>query len=591
MHQKYKDEISHRESVRKEYDRLSNIVGIFKLILAAMLGYTIYNAWINHFPMKLAILLLVEAFVFVIAHIYHRKLFERVAYENGLIDIAEKNLCRISGEWRSFEDTGEEFVDYNHSYAMDLDIVGKYSLFQLLNSTNTYHGRLRFSQDLLKPEYSQQDIQMRQEAVSELSNDYSWSSHLEYCFSKNGIDRSFPALISELQSKNRFIKSKALQVLLDILRVLTCGSIFFSIITKNRYSVLLTLTLITFQIILWGIGFLKANRYVGVMREIPYKIIKYDEVIREITDKELCSYRLKELQSIILSSKEAIHDLSKISGNISQRQNGIACLILNAIWLWDYKNAVDLDIWKQNYGDSVDVWFSAIGELESLLSLANLSRNCTGTCLPALSAMQNTIQSKSMGHPLLNNENRVCNDLHINNNILIVSGSNMSGKTTFMRTVGINMVLAQTGSYVCAEQMTFSMMKVMTSMRTVDTLTEGISTFYAEINRIKDIIDASQVNENLLFLIDEIFRGTNSVDRLKGAEEVLQRLCKLGVCGIITTHDLEVCKLEDTYPRIKNYCFYERYSGNDIIFDYKMKNGVSRTTNAQYLLRKVGIIE
>ncbi|HCX63008.1 MAG TPA: hypothetical protein DHU59_11310, partial [Clostridiales bacterium] len=139
--------------------------------------------------------------------------------------------------------------------------------------------------------------------------------------------------------KNRFIKSKALRVLFDILRVITCGSIFFSIITKNRYSVLLTLILITFQLILWGVGFLKANRYVGVMREIPYKIIKYDEVIKEITNKELCSYRLKELQSIILSSKEAIHDLSKISSNISQRQNGIACLILNAVWLWDYKNA------------------------------------------------------------------------------------------------------------------------------------------------------------------------------------------------------------------------------------------------------------
>ncbi|WP_313164406.1 MutS-related protein [Sedimentibacter sp.] len=591
MHQKYKDEIVHREFVRKEYDRLSNIVGIFKLILAAMFAYTIYNAWINHFPMKLTILLLAEAFIFVITHIYHKKLFERVAYEKGLIDIAEKNLCRISGEWRLFDDIGEEFIDYNHSYAMDLDIVGKCSLFQFLNSTNTHYGRLRFAQDLLKPEYLHQDIKMRQEAVSELSNDYSWCSHLEYCFSKIGIDKSFPVLISELQNKNRFIKSKALRVLFDILRVITCGSIFFSIITKNRYSVLLTLILITFQLILWGVGFLKANRYVGVMREIPYKIIKYDEVIKEITNKELCSYRLKELQSIILSSKEAIHDLSKISSNISQRQNGIACLILNAVWLWDYKNAVDLDIWKQKYGDSVDGWFSSIGELESLLSLANLPRNCTGTCLPEISTRFNTIQSKGLGHPLLNNENRVCNDLDLNNNILIISGSNMSGKTTFMRTVGINMVLAQTGSYVCADRMRFSMMKVMTSMRTVDALTEGVSTFYAEIKRIKDIIDYSQVNENLLFLIDEIFRGTNSVDRLKGAEEVLQKLCKLGVCGIITTHDLEVCKLEDTYPRIKNYCFYERYSGNDIIFDYKMKNGVSKTTNAQYLLRKVGIIE
>jgi len=166
----------------------------------------------------------------------------------------------------------------------------------------------------------------------------------------------------------------------------------------------------------------------------------------------------------------------------------------------------------------------------------------------------------------------------------------MSGKTTFMRTVGINMILASTGSYVCADLMTFSMMKVMTSMRIADALTEEISTFYAELKRIKEIIDAAQVNENLLFLIDEIFRGTNSVDRLKGAEGVLQKLHILGICGIITTHDLEVCKLESAYRRIKNYYFNEQYSNNDIIFDYKMKKGVSKTTNAQYLLKKVGII-
>ena len=590
MYQKYELEIRQRESEHEECDKLANIVGRFKLIWIVMLGYTIYNAWTNYFPLKFIVLLLVEAVIFIIACIYHRKLFQRIAYEAGLIAIAKRNLCRVSGEWRTFDDIGEEFIDCNHNYAMDLDIVGRYSLFQFLNSTNTYNGRLRFAQDLLNPNYSQKDMQMRQESISELSNDYPWSSHLEYYFSKIGIDRSFPTLISELQCKNTFIKSKLLQCLLDIFRVLTCGSIIFSILTKNRYGILVTSSLILFQLILWGIGFLKANRYVGIMRKIPYKILKYDDVIREIVEKEFCSSQLKKIKSILHSAKEAIQDLSKISSNISQRQNGIACLFLNAVWLWDYKNAVDLDIWKRKHGDSVAMWFSAIGELESLLSLANLPRNCSVTSLPIISTQPNTIRAKNLGHPLLNNKNRVSNDLELNNNILIISGSNMSGKTTFMRTVGINMILASTGSYVCADQMTFSMMKVMTSMRIADALTEEISTFYAELKRIKEIIDVAQVNENLLFLIDEIFRGTNSVDRLKGAEGVLQKLHILGICGIITTHDLEVCKLESTYRRIKNYCFNERYSNNDILFDYKMKKGVSKTTNAQYLLKKVGII-
>jgi hypothetical protein len=590
MYQKYEVEIQKREALHAEYDKRANIVGIFKLAWVVMSGYTLYNAWTNHFPSKLIFLLCAEVAIFIIACVYHRKIFEQVAYEAGLIDIAKKNLCRLSGEWRAFSDIGEEFIDYHHDYGTDLDIVGKYSLFQFLNSTHTYYGRSRLGQDLLNPHYSQKDLQVRQEAITELSNNYSWSSHIEYLFSKIGIDTSFPKLISELKCKNNFIKSKFLKLLLDVSRMLTGGTVLFSLLTKDSLGIAIAYSLILFQLLLWGIGFFKANRYVGIMKNLPYKMEGYTDVINDILQQAFASDKLKELKSILLSAKEAIQDLSKISSNISQRQNGIACLILNALWLWDYKNAVDLDRWKQKYGASVEIWFSALGELESLLSFANLPRNCSVTCVPKVSMQKNEILAKNLGHPLLNNQHRVCNDLEINNNIVIISGSNMSGKTTFMRTVGINMVLASAGSYVCAEKMTFSIMKIMTSMRIADELTEGISTFYAELKRIKKIVDVAQVDNHQLFLIDEIFRGTNSVDRLKGAEGVLEKLYTLGVCGIITTHDLEVCKLENAYKRITNYCFYEHYLNGELHFDYTMKKGVSKTTNAQYLLKKVGII-
>lgn len=590
MDPKYEVEIQKRTVTHSEYDKMANIVGIFKVIWVVMSGCTIYNAWANHFPLKPVVLLCAEVAIFICACIYHRKILERVAYEAGLIDIAKKNLCRMSGEWSAFSDIGEEFIDYDHDYATDLDIVGKHSLFQFLNSTNTYYGRLRFAQDLLSSNYSPKNIQQRQAAIAELGDNYSWSSHIEYCFSKIGIDKSFPQLISELQFKKDFLKSDFLKLLLDISRILTCGAFIFSILTKDRIGIVFSSSLILLQLLLWGIGFLKANSYVGIMRKLPHKIERYNDVIKEIIQQDFASPKLKEIKSIMLSGQEAIQDLSKISNNIRQRQNGIACLILNVFLLWDYKNAVDLDRWKKKHCASVEIWFSVLGELESLLSFANLPRNCSITCLPTISIQTNKIQAKILGHPLLNNQHRVCNDLELNNKILIISGSNMSGKTTFMRTVGINMVLASAGSYVCAEKMTFSIMKVMTSMRIADGLTEGISTFYAELKRIKEIIDAAQGDNRQLFLIDEIFRGTNSVDRLKGAERVLEKLCALGVCGIITTHDLEVCKLENLYKRIINYCFYEHYLNGKIHFDYKMKKGVSKTTNAQYLLKKVGII-
>jgi DNA mismatch repair ATPase MutS len=201
------------------------------------------------------------------------------------------------------------------------------------------------------------------------------------------------------------------------------------------------------------------------------------------------------------------------------------------------------------------------------------------------------MEAQELGHPLIPNDMRVNNDTACKNNIFIISGSNMSGKTTFLRTVGINLVLAHAGSFVCAKQMSFYVTQIMTSMRIVDDLNEGISTFYAEIKRIKGIIELAGKELGMFFLIDEIFRGTNSVDRLNGAKTVLSKLDKIGALGIITTHDLDLCEMVNSYSRIKNFSFSEDYRNNQIYFDYKLKVGKSTTTNAKYLMEMVGIME
>lgn len=590
MHPNYESDIQNREIARAEQDKRASIIGIFKLIWVAISIYTFYNVWSNQFPAKLVILLCVEVVIFILVCFWHQQVRNRVAYEVGLIDIAHQNLSRRSGEWNTFPDIGEEFLDSNHDYAIDLDIVGNNSLFQFLNSTNTYYGRERLAGDLLSPDYSPAKISVRQSAIAELSDNYVWTSHIEYRFSQIGIDSSFPKLISELQSKEHFIKSSFLRLLLNISRITTCASLLFTIITKNPIGSAISAILVMFQLVLWGLGLLKTNSYLGIMRKLPYKLERYNAVIKEIAQHDFTATKLKEIKSTLQSAQDAIRDLAKISNNISQSQNGIACIVLNALWIWDYKNAVDLDIWKQKHGPFAKMWFTTLGEFESLLSFSNLPRNCTVTCAPTISTQPNIIQTKDTGHPLLNNQDRVYNDLELDNNIFIISGSNMSGKTTFMRTIGINIVLANAGSYVCAKQMNCSPMRIMTSMRIADELTEGISTFYAELKRIKKIIDALPSNRSRLFLIDEIFRGTNSLDRQKGAEGVLKKLYELDMCGFITTHDLELCKLENAYPRIVNYCFYEHYQSGEIHFDYRMKKGISKTTNAEYLLRKVGII-
>lgn len=590
MDKKFKDDINKRKENLIQLNKKANLITIFRLILFVLICYHGYKIYVNHYSSKFILMLIIEVILFIIGIFLHKITYDKVHKEEGIIKIDEKNIMRINGEWFNFEDIGEEFINYDHNYGTDLDIVGKNSLFQMINSTGTYYGRNKFAKDLLSPDFSHEELKKRHEAIKELSENYNFAVENEYNFSLVGVDNNFPNLILELENKKRFIKSKLLKVLFKITSLVTTLSLLYSLISQNTYSFLITNCFIIIQLFLWIVGYLQANAYVGVMKKLAPKISKYDEVISHIVNNELKSDKLCKIKKSMEKAKVGINELSKIASNINQRNNGAMCIILNTLFLWDYKNAIDLDNWKQKYSHEVKDWFETLGEVESLISFANLPRVCTNMSLPTMTNENNKINSTNLGHPLINNKSRVCNDFILDNNIYIISGSNMSGKTTFMRTVGINMVLASAGSYVCASNMTFSKMKIVTSMRIRDDLSDGISTFYAELKRIKKIIDLSKENPHTLFLIDEIFRGTNSVDRLKGAEGVLKELCKIGVSGMITTHDLEVCNLETENSHILNCSFNEHYENNEIYFDYKLKKGKSQTTNAEYLLRKIGIL-
>ena len=590
MKSKFSDDIKKRKESISELNKTANIITIFKMIFFILICYNIHKIYVNHYPLKLILLLVLEIIIFIIASLFHKNTYDQIHKNEGIIKINEANIKRITGQWSDFTDIGEEFMDYDHDYATDLDIVGKNSLFQMINSTGTYYGRRRFVKDLLNPNFSDKDLKKRHDAITELSKNYNLCVETEYDFSLIGVDDDFPSLISQLQDKKRFIKSKALKLLFKISSIITCITLLYSILTKNTISFIILNCLIIFQMLIWVIGYLKANSYVGTLKKLAPKINQYDSVINNITKTIFTSDKLDEIEKNLETAKVGVGKLSKIASNINQRNNGVMCIILNSLLLWDYKNAIDLDNWKQEYSDSVEGWFHALGELESLMSFANLPRVCNNMSLPTFTEENNIIEATNIGHPLIANDKRICNDFTLDNNIYIISGSNMSGKTTFMRTVGINMVLACAGSYVCANSMSVSKMKIITSMRIKDDLNEGISTFYAELKRIKKIIDKSHNNPNTLFLIDEIFRGTNSVDRLKGAEGVLKELCKSHVSGMITTHDLEVCNLEYENPNIVNYSFNEHYIDDEIYFDYKLKNGRSLTTNAEFLLKKIGIL-
>ncbi|MBR0599628.1 MutS family DNA mismatch repair protein [Sinanaerobacter chloroacetimidivorans] len=573
--------------------RLYNLVGYIKLILFIFFAVSIYFVITRQESMVFAAAAVVLLIIQIAAWVYHAILNARVEQSKGIIEINRRHLDRLTGKWTEFPDTGEEFIDAEHPYGCDLDIVGKDSLFQLLNTTHTWHGRRAFAADLLHAAYSKQEIIQRQEAVKELAENKEFTDELEYRFSKIGSDPAAEVLLQELRDAQPFIKKRSLRILLTygpLIAILLMG---LSVIFHWKQLYLLSVILFAVQTLVWLTGMPATYKFIRIVNRLPFRLNAYKEVLELVDTTKFAAEKLKEIQTNLttsdLSAVQAIKALAKIADKVSVRGVPIVYFLLNVLLLWDYECVFMLEDWKKKYAPYCEKWFLALGELESLSCFATMTKVCSHTCFPHISDTRG-LEATELGHPLIPDSVRVTNQIRLNNNIVIISGSNMSGKTTYLRTAGINIVLARAGGPVCAMEMTCSDLHIITSMRIADDLNEGVSTFYAELKRIKGILDNSRNDRNTLFLIDEIFRGTNSVDRLTGARTVITKLNELGAMGMVTTHDLELCELQQAIPRIQNYSFSEYYENGRIYFDYKIQHGKSKTTNARFLMELVGII-
>ena len=603
MDSKFTEIIEQHEVLLKKNETIYNILGYSKLFLVIWVLFLVYFNITRGFPIPVVMLGISSFALLVFLWIIHIDTQNEIDYSNGIIDICKKSIARISGDWASFEDTGIEFANTEHAYSSDLDIVGAKSLFQFLNTTNTYHGRQKFANDLLSPTYERAEILERQEAISELSKSVEFSGEIQYHLAKIGADASASKLVDELSDDTPFMQNKVLKFFLLFTPALTLAFIVAMLAFQFEKLYPVGISIVVVQTIIWLIGARKAKNYLKPLSHLPYSLRNYSIAIDILCGQEFSSEKMQKIQEELNSASKAIRDLGRIADKVRTTQNSLLYFVFNALYLWDYDCAFSLEKWKTKHAELANGWFETLGEFESLLSFSNLPNACDNTCLPSIPEKKtNSIASifneremievgaQKIGHPLLLNEARVNNELNFVNNIIIISGSNMSGKTTFLRTVGINLLLARSGSFVCAKAMICPPLDVITSMRITDDLSEGISTFYAELKRIKNILEHAKQNPNVFFLIDEIFRGTNSVDRLCGAKTVISKLNSLGSVGMISTHDLELCELEQKDKRIENFNFSEYYEGDTINFDYTLRAGKSKTSNAKYLMEMVGII-
>ncbi|MCH3963869.1 MAG: DNA mismatch repair protein [Clostridium sp.] len=546
-------------------------------------------------------MVLVFTILFIVSVKLHEKIARNFKFTMKLYDINRISCHRLQGKWIYFDDDGHEFKDENHNYAYDLDVFGKGSIFQWINTGETYYGRKRLKEVLSCRQHETEDILEKQVAIQELADKLNFRQRLQaqaYFTRCEEGTYNISDLVDLLKCSGKGIyKNPFIIIAFKIIPFVNMLILFmfFALHMVNSYIVYMA---IIFSVILLCIDSKNRSKSMDILFKLKENVKSYKKIIDMIYTGKFSSEYLNRFKKVFdcgdagnSPKKEfkPIRELVRIANNISERRN-MAYIFLNIFFLWDYQCMFALEKWKINSGH-VQEWIDIVGEFEMLCSLALINSDHPNWVIPEIISDQLEIKAESMAHPLIRG-NAVSNDLNMDRSskILLITGSNMSGKSTFLRTAGVNLILAYTGAAVCADYFRCSIMNIYTCMRISDNLDKNVSSFYGEILRIKSIVEAAKRGENIFFLLDEIFKGTNSIDRHAGAKILINELNSLSTCGMVSTHDLELCDLENkNNSSIKNYYFREYYKNNKIYFDYKLHRGISKTRNALYLMKMAGI--
>ena len=530
-------------------------------------------------------------FLFALLVKWHNRIGFKRDFNQALRDINEEEIFRLDFDLNRF-DPGADFLDEKHPYAIDLDLFGKASLFQALNRTATPFGRGKLAGYLLQRSDAPL-IAAQQEAVIEVSGQADWRQQFQAHgrLFKDKYDNA-NALIEWTREKpavkNETLYSAFLWIMPGIFFAILAAVIFAGL---SVYWLLAPIAISSFFIS----QFKEAVENIYEKTARGYKILfAVEALVGEIERKTFSARRLNELQAVFsrpgLSASGAIRDLRKILSGLETRGNMLYHLI-NPILLLDLVWVLRAEKWKRKHGRHSGEWFDAIGEIDVINSLAGFAAANPDYVFPEIADENYRFKSKKLGHPLIKRPRRVYNDFEfiVEKQITLITGSNMSGKSTFLRTVGVNTVLALIGAPVCAEKLEISCFDLYTGMRTQDNLEDNVSSFYAELSRIHDLLHYIDGKRKVLFMLDEILKGTNSRDRHRGAVALARQLSGMNVSGFISTHDLELCYLENENAQIKNYSFESRLSGEELVFDYKIKKGVTESFNASVLMARMGI--
>jgi DNA mismatch repair ATPase MutS len=587
----YKERIDQFSANASEIKKKINLISALRLA-AFLLGIAIaiYVYRIDPWFTAITIIAFTTGFLFLVRQSVRSD--EKKNFFDNLVRVNSLELMRLESNILGF-DQGKEFIQNDHPYASDLDIFGQGSVFQMVNRTSTHQGKIRLAEWLLSGA-DEKEILLRQSSISEMKEKTGWRHE----FQAHGMDISetgqeFEEITDWLKEKPYFLNSTFYRIASYLLpsAIFILLILSFFIIPPNFFFFLVII-----QLGITGINLRKINRQHNVMTRKYQLFSRYSKLFGMIEDENFSSVKIEQLKNSLISgnekTSEKIRLFARLIDNFDRRLNMIMGVVLNGMLLWDIHCIIRLEKWRNINHEHLPEWLKVLAEFDALLSIGGFWFNNPGFTLPGLNKGEFSLKSEEISHPLLNHAGRITNSLTVEKpgNVILITGSNMAGKSTFLRSVGVNLVLGMAGGPVCAKHLEFTPIPVFTSMRIGDSILEGESTFYAELKRLKRIIDHFESGGKAMVLLDEIFKGTNSKDKHLGSEILIRQLISYNADVLVATHDLELCHLENELPgKVFNYYFEAYIRDGLFMFDYILRKGICKTMNARELMKQIGI--
>ena len=582
----YKTQLSKLKIAIKEDKKILNLLSFLRLLIfigTGVLLYFFFNS--SRTAIVIAIIGLIIFLSLLKTYIKRKTNYE---LHKELRAINEEEIQIAEGNYLD-RDEGSEFVDTKHFFSSDIDLFGKGSLFQYINRTGLKEGSEKlaglFTSNCIT------EIEARQDAIQELAKMPEWRQKYTAIARMLNSRTSNATITTWLRDYQTFIPFYFKWI-----------QLFFSIVSLALFTALFFRFIGFIPLLIWFLaGMLFTGYFVKRVSKlstntnrIKETVQQYALLLHQIEVTAFQSILLQKEKVTIESEKHKASEIFKIFSNhldaLDNRNNIFVAFLGNGFFLWDIYCTLNIENWIVTNKDLVSQWFKTVAFFDSFNSLATFAYNHPTFTYPSIvKDAQQQINAKSLGHPLIKQEQRITSDVIFDNSdFFIVTGANMAGKSTFLRTISFYIVMANTGLPVCANESSYKPIKLITSMRTTDSLTDNSSYFFAELTRLQFVIEHLKEG-NYLVILDEILKGTNSVDKAEGSKKLIEKLVKLNVSGIIATHDLSLCEIADDLKEVKNFFFETEIKNDELYFDYLLKQGVCKNMNASFLLKKMEI--